>query len=180
MYGMINNALHDLVAQQLGEEAWLRIAATAGFEDGLFVSLESYPDEVTYTLVGGAASALGLSVEAFLLMFGRHWIAYAMRTAYAPLLQSQSSFSEALSGLDDMHKRIRHTLTKLNAPSFQFRPSATGGTLRYTSSRTGLAPFVIGLLHGLAEFHNTKVTITHTIPRTTNAEFDEFEIEFQS
>lgn len=179
MYGMVNNALQDLVTRHLGEGAWLRLAAAAGIEDGLFISLESYPDDVTYTLVGGAAEALKLPVEAFLKEFGRHWISYAMQTAYAPLLRAPRSLSEALESLDDMHQRIQRTLPKLNAPSFRFHPSTNGGTLRYSSSRTGLAPFVIGLLHGLAELHGTEVTIRHTTPRAPDTDFDEFELTFK-
>lgn len=176
---MVNNALQELVTQRLGESTWQRLAAAAGVEDGFFISLENYPDEVTYALISGAAAALDLTVEAFLEEFGRHWIAFAMRTAYGPLLSAPRSFSETLTGLDDMHKLIRRTLPRVNTPSFRFYPSSTGGTLRYVSSRTGLAPFVVGLLHGLAEMHSMKVTIAHTIRRAPDTDFDEFELEFQ-
>jgi len=179
MYGMVNNALQDLVTQRLGEEEWLRLSSAAGVEDGMFISLESYPDEVTFRLVGGAAAALDVPVEEFLVGFGRHWIVYALSSAYGPLLSAARNFTETLNGLDDMHKRIRRTLPKLNAPSFSFHASQTGGTLRYVSSRAGLAAFVVGLLHGLAEMHSIKVTITHTIPRTPSTDFDEFLLEFQ-
>jgi hypothetical protein len=179
MYGMINNALEDFVTQRLGEDTWLRLADAAGVEDGIFVSLETYPDDVTFALVGGAATALGLTVEAFLVDFGRHWIAYAKRTAYRPLLEGPLNFTEALTGLDDMHKIIRRTLPNVKTPFFRFSVSPTGGTLRYCSSRSGLAPFVVGLLHGLAELHDIKLTIGHTILRAPDTDFDEFELQFK-
>jgi hypothetical protein len=179
MYGMINNALQDLVNQRLGEDAWLRLAAAVGVEDGIFVSLETYPDDMTYALVNRVARALGLSVEAFLLEFGRHWIAYAKRTAYGPLLEGSHNFSEALAGLDTMHKIIQRTLPRVKTPSFQFIRLPTGGRLRYFSSRSGLAPFAVGLLYGLAEMHGIKLTIEHTIPRAPSTDFDEFELQFQ-
>jgi len=179
MYGMVNNALEDLVTQRLGEDAWLRLSEAAGVEDGIFVSLETYPDDITFALVGGAATALGLTVEAFLVDFGRYWIAYAKRTAYRPLLEGPLNFTEALTGLDDMHKIIRRTLPNVKTPYFRFSASPTGGTVRYISTRSGLAAFVVGLLHGLAELHDTELTIEHTIPRTPDTDFDEFELHFK-
>ncbi len=179
MYGMVNNALQEFVSSHLGEDAWLQLAADNDAEDGIFISLESYPDEVTFALAVGAARAMELELDTFLVGFGRHWISYANHTAYAPLLLALGGFSETLLGLDDMHRRIQRTLPKLNAPSFRFQSSPRGGTLRYISTRNGLAPFVVGLLQGLAEMHSLALTINHTIKRTADSHFDEFELEFQ-
>jgi hypothetical protein len=46
--------------------------------------------------------------------------------------------------------------------------------LEYRSKRAGLQPFVIGLLHGLAEMFKTPIRIELTVRRDLGADHDEF------
>ena len=179
MYGMVNIALQEMVQQKLGEDAWQGLCRRAGHEDGLFLSLESYPDDVTYGLVGGAAEAFKLTVPEFLEQFGRYWINYALKSAYAPLLRASTSLDQALTSLDGMHRTIARTLANLRAPSFSFEQTPEGGTLRYRSVRAGLAPFVVGLVRGMAEMHRVELQITQVAERSADRDHDEFKLVFQ-
>lgn len=160
MYGMVNNALQALTLEKLGEQAWLQACSHAGHSDGFFLSLETYPDSVTYQLVGKLSELFELSPTEFLELFGKYWISYAQTTSYAPLLQSFKNLEECLTHLNAMHQRIAHTLSNLNAPTFTFDPEAKGGILIYQSNRAGLTPFVVGLLKGLAEMYKQPIKIT--------------------
>ena len=179
MYGMVNNALQEMANAQLGPDAWPRIVERAQLpRDSFFLSLEPYPDEVTYQLVGATAVEFGMSGEAFLEAFGRFWIEYAQRTAYGPLLKrAGASLGDTLRSLDGLHSRIHQALPKLRPPSFEIEEDAEGITVRYRSSREGLAPFVIGLLQGLAAMHRQTVRVSHAVRRSAGVDHDEFRVE---
>lgn len=179
MYGMVNNALKEMVRERLGEEAWQDLCRRAGHEEAIFLSLETYPDEVTYALAGEAAAELKLSVPEFLEQFGRFWIDYALRSVYAPLLRASSSLEQTLSSLDGMHRTIARTLANLRAPSFSFEPTPEGGVLRYRSTRAGLAPFVVGLVQGLAAMHRIELQISQVAQRSPERAHDEFKLVFR-
>ena len=55
MYGMVNKAIADLVCSGFGEDKWEEIKAKAAIDIDFFISNESYPDEITYKLVGSAS-----------------------------------------------------------------------------------------------------------------------------
>ncbi|MFM7299371.1 MAG: heme NO-binding domain-containing protein, partial [Planctomycetota bacterium] len=52
MYGLINKAVEGLVRQRFGDAMWHRIRSGANLPDEPFLSMEQYPDETTYALVG--------------------------------------------------------------------------------------------------------------------------------
>lgn len=179
MYGMVNNAIQEMMVARLGNEGWSRVRARSGVNDAFFVSLEPYPDDLTYRLVGAAAEELGVKVESFLEDFGRFWIEYALRTSYGPLLRGAGrSFAETVAALDAMHSRVGMALPKLRPPSFTIISQESGLTIKYTSTREGLAPFVVGLLHGLATMHGENISVTHSKQRSAQAAHDEFRVEY--
>ena len=56
MYGLVNKAIEDLAIAVGGKEAWGQIKEEAGVDLVAFVSMDAYPDELTYSLVGAASS----------------------------------------------------------------------------------------------------------------------------
>lgn len=177
MYGMVHEALRELVSSRAGQEAWERVCRHAGSGTSTFLSMSTYPDAMTVSLVGQSAAELGLGGEEFLLQFGRYWIEFALRTDYGPLLRSSGkTFSETLAALDSMHARIELALPELRPPSFQVVSGGSELTLHYYSSRSGLGPFVIGLLHGLAAMHGISVAVEQTVHKEKGADHDEFRI----
>jgi len=179
MYGMINRAVKDLVLQDHGQEVWTRVCTEAGLESDEFGSMEQYPDETTYSLVGACSRILGASAEEILIAFGRHWITYTSRSGYGELLTATgSSLGECLGNLDQLHTRISLGMPHLNPPSFRVEEDGEGGLLlHYISDREGLAPLVIGLVEGLAERFEERVEIIHDEGRTRAQDHDVFRIE---
>ncbi|MEM7308557.1 MAG: heme NO-binding domain-containing protein [Planctomycetota bacterium] len=161
MYGLVNIAIRDLILGQHGEETWDRIRERAGVRSTTFVAMETYPDEVTYGLVAAASEELGAPQEALLEAFGEYWMTFTAEEGYGDTLEfAGSTLDEFLAHLDDMHARVALTFPDLCPPSFEAEYAPDGRlAVRYRSDRPGLAPMVVGLLHGLARRFDKHIDI---------------------
>ena len=65
MYGLINKAVRDLVLTRFGEAKWDEICRKAEVTEADFVSMEKYPDETTYRLVGAASEVLNTPADEY-------------------------------------------------------------------------------------------------------------------
>lgn len=161
MYGLVNNAIQSFVTEQHGTAVWNQVRARASVRETEFVSMQTYPDDLTYALVGAAHVELGVEVDAFLESLGEYWITYAAEKGHGGMLdRAGRTFVEVLQNLDAMHARIALTFPELKTPSFRVR-SATEHSLdlHYYSPRQGLLPFVRGLLFGLAKRFATQIEL---------------------
>ena len=179
MYGLINKAVHDLVVTKFGEATWNEIARKAGVNDPHFISMEKYPDEVTYKLVGAASEVLKTPAEQILEAFGEYWTVYSAEAGFGHLLEfAGSNLVDFLKNLDNMHTRVALTFPKLEPPSFRVTDvtDLTDGSLRlhYYSKRPGLAPVAIGMVKGLGKRFNTPVSIRLDRSRANGHDHDEF------
>ncbi|WP_224095042.1 heme NO-binding domain-containing protein [Nostoc sp. MS1] len=69
---------------------------------------------------------------------------------------------------------------QLRPPSFDcHHTDKKSMELHYQSSRCGLAPMVIGLIHGLGKRFETKVDITQTSFRDQGEHHDIFSIQYE-
>lgn len=161
MYGLVNQAVKDLVVTQFGEEKWNAICEEAKSPTKDFVNMQYYPDAVTYNLVGAASKHLGLPAEAILTEFGKYWVLYTAKTGYGPIMDLFGhDYKSCLAGLNNLHGRMGLSMPELAPPRFNFKECAPNiYHVEYQSKRTGLEPFVKGLLMGLAAKFDTKVDI---------------------
>ena len=162
MYGLVNKALQEVVIKRGGIDTWEQVAARAGVRTGDFISNESYPDELTYTLVGAASSELDIEANQLLHEFGVHWVLETAQHGYGSLLAAGgSSLHEFLCNLPSLHARIALIFPHLRPPEFVLvDESAEHVTLEYHSDREGLAAFVVGILDGLGQMFGTPTTVT--------------------
>lgn len=181
MYGLINKAVRGLVIDQFGEDAWQRIRKAAEVDDDDFLAMEGYDDKVTYALVGAASKELGLEPEAVLQAFGEYWVNYVADDNYGHLMQTAGqSFPEFLSNLDQMHARVKLTFPDLQPPSFSVTDQAENSLrLHYYSSREGLGPLVVGLLHGLGRRFDTEVEVEAGREGNGPDEHDVFQVNYR-
>ena len=179
MYGLVNQGVHDLALQLGGEDLWRKILAAAGVDHATFIGMDTYPDDVTYRLVEGASSVLGLSTDEVLHAFGRHWILYTARRGFGSIFDTMGrSLPGFLANLDAMHARLSLSMPDMKPPSFVCEQRSELQTrLEYWSDRPGLAPMVVGLLDGLGEMFGVPVTVTHTVSRAHGVDHDEFVID---
>lgn len=163
MYGLVNKAVVDLVVGRFGQETWDTIKKKADVDIDVFVSMDGYPDDVTYRLVGAASEVLKIPPEAVLEAFGEHWVLYTAKEGYGPMLDaSGQTLREFLLNLDALHARVALTMPELRPPRFRLVPvDETTMLLEYHSTRQGLAPMVSGLLKGLSIRFNTPMEVSH-------------------
>ncbi len=178
MYGLVNRALQEFICKHHGDASWQAIKAAAGVDVEFFVRMESYPDDITYRLVGAACASLNIEAAALLRDFGRHWVLFTGQEGYGSLLDGAgSSLQEILANLDDLHVRVGLMYPALKPPSFRCSDVRDDGlTLHYFSERPGLAPMVVGLIEGLGERFGKILTIRQSGDRNAGADHDSFDI----
>jgi hypothetical protein len=180
MYGLVNRAVEKLVCSRFGEPAWERIKARAGVDVEYFASNESYPDSMTYELVGAASAELGLPPEAILEAFGEYWVLEVAPAGYGAMLdRAGRTLPEFLENLPHLHTRVAMILPKLQPPTFETSDRQPNSIrLHYHSHRAGLEPFLLGILKGLGKRFAVAVTITHLARRAEGADHEIFQVEW--
>lgn len=178
MYGLINDSIRRLVIEEAGEDAWERIAARAGSGLRTFAALHYYDDALTYELVGAASQELATPADELLRRFGMYWSTRIAPENYGDYLAAAGmQLDQILGGLDAMHARLQTLFPQLRPPSIETAIPLPGViTVHYRSGRDGLAPFVVGLLEGLAELCEVPATVTQVAVRHQDADHDIFEI----
>lgn len=176
MYGLVNQAISDMVTERHGPEIWERIRERAGAPPIPFDAMKSYPDALTYALVGAASDVLDTPAEQLLVAFGHYWVLETARRHYGHLLDlAGGTLREFLGNLDDMHGRVAITFERLQPPAFAVEELDGGDLLvHYRSDRAGLAPFVHGLLLGLADRFGTPIAVEHLESRGGDATHELF------
>ncbi len=180
MYGMVNKAIQSMILHDHGEDVWLRIKHQAGVTAEVFIGTEPYPDETTYKLVEAASAVLQLPADRILHAFGEHWVLETATKGYGHLMQAGgSTLADFLVNLPRFHDRVALIFPNLAPPHFAISDrTAHSLRLHYTSHRTGLAPFVEGLLSGLGKRFNTPVRVTLECPRTAGGNTDIFLVQW--
>ena len=175
MYGLVNKAVVDLVTTKFGAETWTKIKQKADVDIDVFVSMDGYPDDITYRLVSAASEVLKITPEQVLEAFGEYWVLYTAQEGYGPLLSaSGTNLREFLINLDALHARVAMTMSNLKPPRFKLVDvDDKTMKLEYRSTREGLAPMVVGLLKGLGIRFDTKIEIAHA----KREDHDEFTIK---
>ncbi|MFN8495809.1 MAG: heme NO-binding domain-containing protein [Caldilineaceae bacterium] len=180
MYGLVNRAIEELICTQFGEATWDMVKTKASLDIEAFVSMEPYPDEVTYKLVDAASHVLKLPAEMVLMTFGEYWTLYTAKEGYGELLKmSGHKLPEFLMNLDNLHTRVGLLYPHLQPPSFQCTEVTEHGMLlHYHSHRAGMASLVVGLLQGLGKMFAVKIKIEHIAKRGEDAEHDIFKLTY--
>ncbi|MBD2301157.1 heme NO-binding domain-containing protein [Nostoc sp. FACHB-190] len=181
MYGLVNKAIQDMICECHGEDIWETIKYTAGLEDiDFFIGMDGYSDDVTYSLVEAACEVLSMPAQEILIAFGEYWVNYTAKEGYGELLDSAgSSLPQFIENLDNLHARVGLSFSQLSPPSFECEhTSEQSMNLHYQSTRQGLAPMVIGLLHGLGKRFHTDIDITQISFREQGDAHDTFAIKY--
>jgi len=165
MYGLVNKAVEQMVKSEFGEEKWLEIAKQANIEHS-FVSMDNYPDDVTYDLVAATSAVLQTPAEQVLESFGEHWIQYTVDEGYGKMISMYGeSVPEFLNNMNNLHAQIRLSFPDLNPPYISCEETDGDKLIVcYQSDRAGLAPMLVGLLKGLGKRFSTPVNVEHMTP----------------
>ncbi len=169
MYGLVNSAIKSLVSKEFGEEVWSDIVERAGINEHEFIDMQSYPDDVTYSLIHVASEVLNIPKNNILKTFGEYWLVYTGEVGYAGLLDMVgSNLDDFLSNLDTIHASVEVSFTELKPPIFGVnRLSKNQWDVRYFSEREGLGAMLEGLIVGLAKRFKEEITI-ESLPTAGN------------
>lgn len=178
MYGLVNRAIEGLVRSQFGHDAWETILEQAGVDEVGFVSMKSYPDALTYQMVGAASEVLQIPVPDLLRAFGRYWTEYVGQQGYGSLMSLEGrSLGAFLEDLDAMHTRVAIQMPELRPPSFKVQHlTPYHHRVQYISERDGLGAMVVGLLEGLLALKSLDGEVRWVARKDEGAPFDEFEV----
>lgn len=180
MDGLLTQALVDCLRVRFGD-AIHDTALRAAHLDGVAIaSGRPYADDVTIALADAGAAAAGISRAEMLELLGEHFVPFAIREGYGGFLTTAGrTFRDVLLNLNRMHDKIAATHPHLRQPTFwcsEVEPDSL--VLHYTSTRTGLAPLVVGIVRGLARLHAARVAVEHRRRRDDGAPHDAFLIRF--
>ena len=165
MYGMVHTAARSMVVDTLGEGAWAHVLNEAQLNGEYFISGQNYSDDVTFALIGAISHVSGIETTELLKGFGRYWIKYAANSSYGTMFRVGGlDLVTFLTNLNRMHASIHSTMPASRMPSFEVLHAEDGRIdVLYGSDRTGLFPFVEGLLSGLMEHFGETGHVTHSI-----------------
>jgi hypothetical protein len=181
MYGLVNQAIQDLVTRKHGSDAWESICKEVGLEGTEFEPMKSYSDDLTYRLVGAVCKISQADPGNWLRSLGDHWITFTAAEGYGEMMDMFGrDLRSCLRNLNGMHGHMGAMMPKLNPPRFRVEDTASDQIIvHYYSHREGLAPMVIGLLDGLARRFGEQVEISHQA-KGSRSDHDEFDIRFLS
>lgn len=182
MYGLVNQAIEQLVCKDFGEETWQRIKEAAQVENEAFISNQSYPDSITYDLAIAASKTLEVPLDDVLRSLGKHWVLVTAPQGYGELMDmAGENLVDFLTYLPNFHTRVQLLFPKLKPPSFEIDNVQENQLhLHYFSERQGLQSFLVGLVEGLGIRFNTPATCKYLRGREEGEDHDIFLVEWQS
>ena len=161
MYGMVNHGVQTLIIEKFGQADWEDICRMVGLSDTNFEGMITYPDSITYDLVGAISKKYDMPPDQVLDIFGDFWVDYSSETVIGKLFDfGGREIMEFLDSLNEMHERIKLSMPHLKPPIFEFEEGeANTHVLHYSSDREGLEPMVVGLLRGLGRKHKVAIDV---------------------
>lgn len=161
MYGIVNQAIEDLVKSSFGDDKWDKVKERSGVDMDFFISNEPYDDDITYKLAGAVSDEMNISLDNVLQSFGEWWVLKTGKEKYGGLMEAGGdNLREFLINLPLFHNRIMLIYPKLTPPEFKVSNLEENSIhLHYFSKREGLQEFVRGLIAGLGKLYNTPVEI---------------------
>ncbi len=180
MYGIVNQAIEDLVRSRFGEEKWVKVKERSGVDEDFFISNEPYNDEITYKLAGAVSEEMGISIAEVLQAFGEWWVLKTGMQKYGGLMQGGGrTLREFLLNLSVFHNRIMLIYPKLTPPEFMTSNVEERSIhIHYFSKRKGLQEFVRGLLSGLGKMYETPVNIILLESREKGSDHEIFKVSW--
>lgn len=173
MYGLIHRYLKDHIIEAEGEAMWAAIAAELHISPTELISQEMYDDALTFELVGIASRRMGQPLDDCLGAFGRYWVRRVSQDTYRAIMDfTGRDLVTFIRNLDRMHHSVVTAMPRARVPSFALvEESERELVVRYRSERSGLEPFVLGLLEGLLDRFGLGGTVERADDRNNAAHF---------
>jgi hypothetical protein len=166
MYGIVNQAIQDLVLEKFGSKIWDQVKQRSKVDTDVFLSNEPYPDADTYSLATSVSEVCKIDLNDVLIAFGQHWVLKTGQEKYGALMKAGgANFREFLINLPNFHSRVMLLFPDLTPPEFAVSDLQDQSlVMHYYSTRKGLTFFMYGLLKGLSELYkvDAQIQLKHT------------------
>jgi len=161
LYGIINSSFRKYVKETYGDNTWAEVLDVSDVNPDVFVEMRPHSDEDTLAILGAAVEVTGDLLNEHLESFGRFWIRRIATHDFRGLIDTHgSSFSQLITNLNSMHKKISSTFLNYQPPKFRMKHiEGQNYQVLYESHRLGLTPFVVGILRELSDFFGEPMTI---------------------
>lgn len=180
MYGLVNQAIHELVIEKFGEEVWAEVKKEAHLEIDRFLSNAAYDDSITFTLANAVSKVTNISLQQVFFAFGEYWVLKTGAEKYGSLMKAGGdNLKEFLINLPNFHSRVMLMFPNIKPPEFNITEVKDRSlVLHYYSTRTGLSDFMHGLINGLAIMYKVEAKIRLRTTKSNLNEPDIFEVSW--
>ena len=180
MYGIVNNAIENLVKANFGDEKWQVILERSNIGMDYFLNSQPYDDAITFALAEAVSEVMQMPIGDVFRTFGEWWIVKTGQEKYGHLMEAGgNNLKEFLLNLPDFHNRILLLYPLLAPPEFKVTDVENSSLhLHYFSKRQGLKEFVHGLISGLGKMYKVPVEITLICSREDNFDHEIFKINW--
>ncbi len=160
MKGVVFNLLEDMVEKNFGVEVWDALLDETG-QDGVYVSSESYPDEMLFALVVAAHEKSGIPINDLVRAFGEFLFPQFYKDNQEFFKPGLTLKSFLLLVDRVIHVEVRKLHPDAGLPQFEYVDEDDSElTMIYTSPRK-LCMLAEGLIAGAAMHFDEDYTLTH-------------------
>ncbi|TQV76010.1 hypothetical protein FKG94_15480 [Exilibacterium tricleocarpae] len=162
MKGAVFIAFNEMVEGDLGMATWEQLLlAVKPASEGVYTSVEDYPDTELFALVEKLAELTQKPVEELVRYFGRH-LFDALVAKYPMLIENEKDFFRFLMSIDDViHKEVRKLYENPNLPDLRYDPPEANTLVLYYHSPRKLCILAEGLIAGAAQYYGIDYELSH-------------------
>lgn len=180
MKGAVFIALNQMIEEQAGMEAWesLLTAVNPGSQ-GIYTSVEDYPDEELFSLVTGLSQALDTPIEVLVESFGSY-LFDVLNNKYPMFSEQQSHFFDFLESIDGViHKEVRKLYESANLPTLNCKRLDDKHMEMIYHSPRKLCLLAEGLIRGAARYYQVDYQLEHDVCMHKGSDHCRFNISLQ-
>ncbi|MGH1486854.1 MAG: heme NO-binding domain-containing protein [Cellvibrionaceae bacterium] len=180
MKGAVFIAFNQMVEEQVGVDVWERLLDEVNpASGGIYISIEDFPDEELFALVGKLSEISGQPVPVLVESFGCFLFDF-LNNKYPLFSESEKDFFSFLESIDGViHKEVRKLYDNANLPELECdRESNSIMVMRYRSPRK-LCTLAEGLIRGAAKYYSVEYSLDHLTCQHKDDQCCTFRIELK-
>lgn len=160
MKGIVFNLLETMVIDTFGLETWDELLLETG-SDGVFVSTDTYADEVLIDLVVAASKKSGIAVNELVRQFGEFMFPH-FQEKYPAFFTEDMTLKDFLLTVDRVvHVEVRKLHPGANLPDFNYEDENDNELTMIYSSPRKMCMLAEGLIAGAAKHFGVDYTLSH-------------------
>lgn len=175
MKGAIFIALNQVVEKTSGIGAWEELISRVNpASGGVYVSVDSYPDEEMFAYVQELSNMTGASQQQIVRDFGEALFDF-LNGKYPQFTQQEETFFGFIKSIDGtIHKEVEKLYQSPNLPTMRCEDISPNSMRVYYHSPRKLCHLAVGLFTGAANYYNHQCQIEHNQCMHNGAETCEF------